>query len=88
MESGPEVPAPAADNPAAAADAEQHALQEIAGMRARGEARARVYVWPAVAVGAVVSGWLLRRLLRRRSLGARSAGGDWGAAAADADRAR
>jgi hypothetical protein len=67
METGPEVPAPAVENPAAAADAEQHALQEIAGLRARVTARTRGYVWPAAAAaGAVLCGWLVRRLFRRR----------------------
>jgi hypothetical protein len=67
METGPEVPVPAMENPAAAADAEQHALQDIAGVRARATARARGSVWPAVAAaGAVLAGWLIRRLFRRR----------------------
>jgi hypothetical protein len=67
METGPEVPAPAVENPAAAADAEQHALQEIAGLRARVTVRARGYLWPAVATaGAVLSAWLIRRMFRRR----------------------
>lgn len=69
MESAPDTPA-AADNPGALADAEQHARQEIAGLRSgSGEAlrRAAGYAWPgAVAAGALLSGWLIRRWRRRR----------------------
>jgi hypothetical protein len=66
METGPEDPTPSADNPAAAADLEQRALQEIAGMRDRAGSRARSYAWYAAAAGAVLSGWLIRRWRRRR----------------------
>lgn len=57
----------AAANPADAADADQHAIQEIAGMRARLAVR-----WPraltslAAAAAGMVSGWLI--LIRRRRL--------------------
>lgn len=65
MESGPDVPA-AVDNPAALADAEQHARQELAELRAR-SAGAATYVWPAAAVAAgLLSGWLIRRWRQKR----------------------
>jgi len=67
METGPEVPPPAADNPAAAADAEQHALQQIAGLRGRVATLTRSIAWPAVVLaGGLLSGWLVRRWRRRR----------------------
>jgi hypothetical protein len=69
MESGPDVPA-TADNPAAVADAEQHARQEIADLRSRSAGAVRLaagYAWPvAVAAAGVLSGWLIRRWRRRR----------------------
>jgi hypothetical protein len=69
MESGPDVPA-GSDNPAAMADAEQHARQEIVGLRSRAGRSARGaarYAWPAAAAaGALLSGWLIRRWRRRR----------------------
>lgn len=69
MESGPDVPA-AADNPAALADAEQHARQELAELRARSAWAARgaaSLVWPAAAAAAgLLSGWLIRRWRRKR----------------------
>jgi hypothetical protein len=69
MDSAPDSPAPA-DNPGALADAEQHARQEIAGLRSSsGEAlrRAAGYAWPgAVAAGALLSGWAIRRRRRKR----------------------
>lgn len=69
MESGPDVPA-AADNPAALADAEQHARQELAELRARSAWATRgaaIYIWPAVAGAAgLLSGWLIRRWRRKR----------------------
>jgi hypothetical protein len=66
MDTGPDV-LPETENPAAVADAEQHARQEIAGLRARVAARARGYARPAAAAaGIVVSGWLIQRWLRRR----------------------
>jgi hypothetical protein len=50
------------ENPAAVADAEQHALQEIKGLRAR----MPEYAGPvAAAAGLVASGWLIRRWRRR-----------------------
>jgi hypothetical protein len=58
---------PVVANPAAAADAEQHARQEIAGMEARLARRARHLVrWLAVPAGAL-AGWLIvwRRATRR-----------------------
>jgi hypothetical protein len=55
------------ENPALLADAEQHAREEIAGIRTRVGAwlagRARPL---AAATGIVVSGWLIRRWRRRR----------------------
>jgi hypothetical protein len=68
MESGPDIPA-AADNPAAVADAEQHARQEIAELRSRSAGAVRGaagYAWPVAVVAAgVLSGWLIRRWRRR-----------------------
>jgi hypothetical protein len=67
MDTGRDVLADGTQNPAAAADAGQHARQQIAGLRARVAARARGYVGPtAAAAGIVVSGWLIQRWRRRR----------------------
>lgn len=67
METGHDVLAETTENPAATADAEQHALEEIAGMRAKVTARAAGYARPlAVVAGVVLSGWLIRRWRRRR----------------------
>ncbi len=67
METGRGVLAETTENPAGIADAEQHAREEIAGIRARAGARAANWGRPlAVAAGIVVSGWLIRRWLRRR----------------------
>ena len=67
MEAGREVLAELVENPAAVADAEQHVRQELRGLRARMAGRAGGYVAPlAAAAGIVVSGWLIRRLRRRR----------------------
>ena len=67
MEAGQEVLAEPMENPAAVADAEQHVRQELEGLRARVARRAGGYVAPlAAAAGIVVSGWLIRRLRRRR----------------------
>ena len=50
---------PAAMNPAAGADAEQHALAEVARIEARAARRARHLVrWLAVPAGAL-AGWLI-----------------------------
>jgi hypothetical protein len=50
------------ENPAAVADAEQHALEEIQGLRAR----LAGYAGPVAAVaGLIASGWLIRRWRRR-----------------------
>jgi hypothetical protein len=66
MDPGPDV-LPETENPAALADAEQHARQEIAGLRARAAAHARGYARPlAAATGIVVTGWLVQRWRRRR----------------------
>ena len=55
------------ENPAVAADAEQHAREEIAGIRARAGAWVAGHARPlAAATGIVVSGWLIRRWRRRR----------------------
>jgi hypothetical protein len=67
METGRDVLAEATENPAVAADAEQHAREEIAGIRARAGARVTGYARPLVAAaGIVVSGWLIRRWRHRR----------------------
>jgi hypothetical protein len=60
METGPSE---TTENPAVVADAEQHAREEIAGIRARAAGWARPL---AAAAGIVVSGWLIRRWRRRR----------------------
>jgi hypothetical protein len=69
MGTGPDVPAEA-DNPAALADAEQHARQEMAELRSRSAGAVRgaaSYVWPVAAAAAgLLSGWLIRRWRRRR----------------------
>ena len=53
-------------NPAAAADAEQHARESIAGLEARVTRRARHLVrWLAVPAGAL-AGWLIVRRPTRR----------------------
>lgn len=55
------------ENPALAADAEQHARQEVAGLRYRVLRRGRDSAGPLAAAGGVlVSAWLLRRRIRRR----------------------
>ncbi|HUA28469.1 MAG TPA: hypothetical protein VMC03_06260 [Streptosporangiaceae bacterium] len=51
------------ENPAAVADAEQHARQEIAGLRHKAARYARPL---AAAAGVVASGLLIRRWRRRR----------------------
>jgi hypothetical protein len=58
----------AVENPAAVADAEQHARQDIAGLRARVAARLRRNARPlaAAAGGALISGWVILRRRRRR----------------------
>jgi hypothetical protein len=67
MGAGQEVLGEPVENPAAVADAEQHVRQELEGLRARVAGRAGGYVVPlAAAAGIVVSGWLIRRLRRRR----------------------
>ena len=53
----------AVENPAAAADAEQHARQDIAGLAARLPRS----VPPLAAAGVLVSGWLILRRRRRRA---------------------
>jgi hypothetical protein len=70
MDSARDVLADTSQNPAAVADAEQHARQEIAAIRTRVRARAAGAagaVGPlAAAAGIVVGGWLLRRWRPRR----------------------
>lgn len=62
MDVAPKPLAEPMENPAAVADAEQHALQEIKGLRAR----VTGYAGPvAAAAGLVASGWLIRRWHRR-----------------------
>jgi hypothetical protein len=64
-----EAPIGAGENPAAAADAQQHARQEIAAMAASVARRARHLVrWLAVAAGAL-AGWLIVRRRRRAEAG-------------------
>ena len=67
METGRDVLAETTENPAVVADAEQHAREEIAGIRARAGARLATCARPlAAAAGIVVSGWLIRRWRRER----------------------
>jgi hypothetical protein len=70
MSTGRDAPAPDTDNPAIAADAEQHVRQEIAslGSRAAGAASsaARPLAVLAVAAGAAACGWLIGRRRRKR----------------------
>jgi hypothetical protein len=65
MDSAQDVLADTTQNPAALADAEQHARQEVAAIRTRLRARAAAAAGslrPLAAVaGIVVSGWLIRR---------------------------
>jgi hypothetical protein len=58
----------AVENPAAVADAEQHARQDIAGLRARVAARLPRGARPlaAAAGAALLSGWVILRRRRRR----------------------
>jgi hypothetical protein len=66
MNSGREAAGQARENPAAAADADQHAREEIAGLEARVARRARHLVrWLAVPAGAL-AGWLIVRPRTRR----------------------
>jgi hypothetical protein len=66
MNSGREAAGQARENPAAAADAGQHAREEIAGLEARVARRARHLVrWLAVPAGAL-AGWLIVRPRARR----------------------
>jgi hypothetical protein len=58
--------AEAVENPAAAADAEQHARQDIAGLSARVAARLPRSAPPLAVAGVLVSGWLILRRRRRR----------------------
>ena len=63
MDAAQNVAAEPMENPAAVADAEQHAWQEIAGLRDR----VANYAGPVAAVaGVVASGLLIRRWRRRR----------------------
>jgi len=70
MDSARDVLADTTQNPAAVADAEQHARQEIAAIGTRVRTRApgaAGALRPLAAVaGIVVSGWLIRRWRRRR----------------------
>jgi len=65
MDSRREAIGDAAENPAAAADAEQHARQDIAGLSARVAARLPRSAPPLVAAGALVFGWLILRRRRK-----------------------
>jgi hypothetical protein len=56
----------AVENPAAVADAEQHARQDIAGLSARVAERLPRSAPPLAAAGVLVSGWLILRRRRRR----------------------
>ncbi len=63
MDAAQRAAAEPTENPAAVADAEQHARQEIAGLRDR----VADYAGPlAAAAGVVASGLLIRRWRRRR----------------------
>jgi hypothetical protein len=53
----------AAENPAAVADAEQHARQDVAGLAARLPRRGAPL---AAGAGVLLSGWIILRRLRRR----------------------
>jgi cell division septal protein FtsQ len=67
MDPARDVRADTTQNPAAVADAEQHARQEIAAIRTRVRTRAAGALRPLAAVaGIVVSGWLIRRWRPRR----------------------
>jgi len=67
MDTGSEPPPETIANPAAVADADQHARQEISGLRDRVAGRAAGYVRPlAAAAGIALSGWLIRRWRHRR----------------------
>ena len=70
MDSARDVLAGPTHNPAALADAEQHAREEIAAVRTRVRARAAGAAGAlrplAAAAGIVVSGWLIRRWRPRR----------------------
>jgi hypothetical protein len=64
MDGGREAAGRARQNPSAAADAEQHARESIAGLEARVTRQARHLVrWLAVPAGAL-AGWLI---IRRRT---------------------
>ena len=63
MDAAQKVAAEPMENPAAVADAEQHARQEIAGLRDKAGNYARPL---AAAAGVVASGWLIRRWRRKR----------------------
>src|SRR5260370_11889843 len=65
MDSRREAIGDAAENPAAAADAEQHARQDLAGLSARVAARLPRSAPPLVAAGALVFGWLILRRRRK-----------------------
>jgi hypothetical protein len=54
------------ENPAAVADAEQHARQDMAGLSARLAARLPHVAPSLAAAGALASGWLILRRLKRR----------------------
>jgi hypothetical protein len=70
MDSARDVLAEAKDNPAALADAQQHARQEIAAIGTRVRHRAAGAAGAlrplAAAAGIVVSAWLIRRWRPRR----------------------
>jgi len=67
MDTGRDALAETTENPAAVADAQQHAREEIGGIRARAGARVAGWARPAAAAaGIVVSGWLIQRWRRRR----------------------
>jgi len=56
----------AVENPAAVADAEQHARQDIAGLSARVAALLPRSAAGLATAGALLSGWLILRRRRRR----------------------
>jgi hypothetical protein len=71
MKSGRDDPARDTDNPAVAADAEQHARQELASLGSRAASAAASSARPVAGVagalaGAAACGWLIIRRRRKR----------------------
>jgi hypothetical protein len=64
MDTGPQTRRGTGNNPAAAADAEQHARLEIAGLQGRLQRRARGLRRALAVAAGMVSGWLIMRWRR------------------------